>query len=72
MEIQKRLQTQQSSQAEWRLLEWSSTTLEMLPPTMDEMSWDLNLHVPPPFEPNAEAANVPVIDEVKKCNLKNM
>ena len=67
--IERSFQTQLRSQDEWLLFEWGQRTIELLPPTIQEIDWDLSAPVPPPFDQNAEVAHEGNF-EVKNIFLK--
>ena len=48
-DIQRRFQAQPSCSGEWRLLNWSNSTLALLPDTRNELLWDLYQPLPPAF-----------------------
>ena len=59
IEIQRHFLTQPRTRLEWCLLRWSENTLDRLPNSMNEDTWDLSLPLPPPFNINADV-DVPV------------
>ena len=48
-EIERRFQAQPTCKAEWDLLMWAVATLECLPDSIDETTWDLAMTIPPDF-----------------------
>ena len=48
-EIDRRFQAQPTCKAEWDLLMWAVATLDCLPDSINEMTWDLTATIPPDF-----------------------
>ena len=60
-EIERRFQAQPTCKSEWDLLMWANITLESLPDSKDETTWDLAAPIPPNFaawSSNRELHNV--------------